>query len=346
MSLRFLDSFDHYVTADLGKKWGTSFGTSGTMVIQAGAGRRGTSSLRFTSMNGTGGTQAVVIKAFENQTTWILGFSFFFTVIPAATSNICQFMDGSTTQVDMQFTSSGTIQPARGGAIIAGASTALSANVSYYLEFAVTIHPTAGSVIIRANGTTIYSATNVNTRNTANTWANTLWLGASAAWGRTSVVDFDDVYICDGAGAAPFNTFLGDCRVDTLLPNSDGTSQQWTPSTPGTHYTLVDETPPNTTDYVASSTVGHRDTYGMQDLAAMTGTIYGVQLNLAALKNDAGARSIKPLLLSGASEALGAATGLGTSLAYTLHVQTTDPATGVAWTESAVNAMQAGAEVA
>ena len=72
-----------------------------------------------------------------------------------------------------------------------------------------------------------------------------------------------------------------------------------------THYTLVDDAAPNTTDYVSSATVGQRDTYGMQDLTAATGTIYGVQLNLAALKSDAGARSIKPLVLSGASEALG-----------------------------------------
>ena len=84
----------------------------------------------------------------------------------------------------------------------------------------------------------------------------------------------------------------------------------------------------------------------MQDLTAVTGTIYGVQLNLAALKSDAGARSIKPLLLSGAFEALGTATALSTSQTYTRHVQTTDPVTAAAWTESAVNSMQAGAEVA
>ena len=47
-------------------------------------------------------------------------------------------------------------------------------------------------------------------------------------------LDIDDLYICDGTGSAPHNTFLGDCRVDTLLPTADGTAQQWTPST-GTH---------------------------------------------------------------------------------------------------------------
>jgi len=84
----------------------------------------------------------------------------------------------------------------------------------------------------------------------------------------------------------------------------------------------------------------------MQDLTAATGTIYGAQLNLAALKSDAGARSIKSLIKSGSSEVLGSAIALNTSQLYTLQMQVTDPATSAAWTEAGINSVTCGAETA
>jgi hypothetical protein len=48
-----------------------------------------------------------------------------------------------------------------------------------------------------------------------------------------------------------------------IFPTSDGNYLQWTPSTGVTHYTLVDETARNTTDYVFSNTTSQRDSYGV-----------------------------------------------------------------------------------
>ncbi len=50
----------------------------------------------------------------------------------------------------------------------------------------------------------------------------------------------------------------------TLLPTGAGTYADWTPSTGITHYTLVDETTCNgVTDYVRTTTVGHRDSFAV-----------------------------------------------------------------------------------
>lgn len=339
MALRFLDGFDHYATADVAKKWTA---VTGSATVSATNGRRSTASLR-------GATNSYVTLTLDNQATWIVGCAL--RVAAVATTGDVPFLavrDGATTQLDVVVNlTTNTLSVRRGGSTTLGTTTYVVPLSTYlYLELAVTLHSTAGAVTLRVNGATVLALTSVNTQQTANAYAQTLRVGNTGTVATVGNLDFDDLYVCDGSGSAPHNTFLGDCRVDTLFPTSDGTSQQWTPSTPGTHYTLVDEAAPNTTDFVSSSTVGHRDTYGMQDLTAMTGTIYGVQLNLAALKSDAGSRSVKPLLVSGASEALGAATALGTSQTYTRHVQTTDPATGAAWAESAINAMQTGAEAA
>ena len=338
MSLRFMESCDHYVTADLAKKWTSSVGMS----IISSQGRRSTAALTQTNWGN------FVSLTLDNQGTWILGFAFRYTALPAsARSIIARWMDGATNQVELGLTPSGTLTVYRGGTTLLGTSTAAIATATYaYLEWLVVFHASAGQVMLRVNGTEVLALTGIQTSASGNAWANAVRIGSmSDSTGNMGVTYWDDLYLCDGAGSTPHNTFLGDCRVDTLLPNADGTSQQWAPSTPGTHYTLVDEAAPNTTDYVSSATAGQRDTYGMQDLSAVIGTIYGVQLNLAALKSDAGARSIKPLLLSGGSEALGASTALSTSQLYTRAVQVTDPATGAAWIEAGVNAVQAGAEV-
>jgi hypothetical protein len=50
----------------------------------------------------------------------------------------------------------------------------------------------------------------------------------------------------------------------SILPTGEGTYLQWTPSSGATHYTLVDETTCNgVTDYVRTTTVGQRDSYGV-----------------------------------------------------------------------------------
>ena len=156
----------------------------------------------------------------------------------------------------------------------------------------------------------------------------------------------DDFYMLDQSGSAPLNDFLGDCRIDTIYPSADGTYSDFTPSTGSTHYTLVDEATPNTTDYVSSSTVGNRDSYQFQDIAALSAqTIYGVQVNAAIVKDDAGARSAATFVRSGSSNSDGAGVGLSTSQTYISQIFTTDPNTGAAWTESAVNAAQFGTVV-
>jgi len=342
VALRFVDGADSYATADLTKKW-----TASTLAtVNAGTGRRSTSSLR-----GSAATSAwSVALTLDAQATWIVGCAVRVSALPAGTRTLLALLDGVTVQLSVQLNADGTLEVLRSGSasVAGGLSVAtVPTNTFVYLEFKATIANSiaANTVQVRVDGVQVINVTaGQDCQNSANASANQIRFGPAANAGIT--VDYDDLYICDGIGSAPQNTFLGDSRIDTLLPTADGTSQQWTPSTPGTHYTLVDDAAPNTTDYVSSATIGQRDTYGMQDLTAQTGTIYGVQLNLAALKSDAGARSIKPLVLSGASEALGSATALSTSQTYTRHVQVTDPATGAAWTESAVNAMQAGAEVA
>lgn len=75
-----------------------------------------------------------------------------------------------------------------------------------------------------------------------------------------------------------------------LVPTSSGSFSQWSPSTGSTHHTLVDETPCNgTTDYNFTSTVGNRDSYGVDISSLPTGSkITQISITPCAGRNASG----------------------------------------------------------
>lgn len=341
MSLLFIDGFDHYATADIAKKWTT---TSGAVAISAGNGRRSSSALNISSIN------QFVKKTFATGVaTIIVGFAWKpLNNGSSGNPELLNLFDGATSHIAMNFNATNRLEIRRGGytgTLLATSTTVFGTGTYYFIELKVTISDSAGVVVLKINGATDINLSSVDTRNAGNASVDTVTFGGSSSSAH-SISYIDDVYICDGLGSAPQNDFLGDSRIDTLFPNADGSNSAWTPSTGTTHYTLVDETTPNTTDYVESNVVGSKDTWNFQNLTAITGTIYGAQICTAALKDDAGARSFANTLKSGATNADGAAQVMSTSQLYFMDIFATDPATAAAWTESAVNAAEFGVKVA
>lgn len=211
----------------------------------------------------------------------------------------------------------------------------------YYYELGGTVATSGGTATVRLDGTTVISFTG-NTK-TGGTSSN---IDMVRVQGDNSGGKYvDDVYVCDGTGAAPHNTFLGDVKVTSLVPNAAGASTQFTPST-GANYTTVDELPYSATDYVSSGTSGQRDTYALTDLAATAGTVYGVQSNIIAKKTDAAPIALKPAVKSGASVYYGTTGNLSSNDSILIDTRMTNPATGAAWSITEVNSLEAGFEVA
>jgi hypothetical protein len=336
VALLFVDSCDLYATADITEKWTAM--TASTQV-SAGTGRRGTSSLRC----GAGGT---VTKTLPPQATWVLGFAWRCTQQPASTSRICAVQLTGATQVDVRMQPGGTLIVTRNGTVLGSASVqALSEGVFYYLELRVVIHPSTGSYVLRVDGVPWLSGGPVNTQGAGTASANMIVLGHFSD-GIFLNVDVDDIYICDGTGSA--NTqLLGDCRVDALLPSGDGAHAGWTPSAGTSHFSLVDEVPPNDdTDYLSASVATTRESHTFTNLPAMpTPVIYGVQHTVVARKDDAGTRQVYSLVKSGAITQV-ASTPFTMALAWTMYtaIWEQDPATTAPWTVAGVNAMEAGVE--
>lgn len=222
---------------------------------------------------------------------------------------------------------------------------ALSINTEYYIEWKITFANSisADTCVVKINGVQVLNvASGQDTQASANASANGFHLGG---FNQASTCIYDDLYLCDQSGSTN-NDFLGDIRVDTVFPTSDGNYTAFTPSTGSDHYALVDETEPNTTDYNDGATVGDRDSYGLGNLTALTSqTVYGVQVNAAILKDDAGAKSAATFVRSASTNQDGAAVALGTSQVYVSQIFEQDPNAAAAWTETTVNAMEAGVVV-
>src|ERR1700741_1139332 len=213
-------------------------------------------------------------------------------------------------------------------------------NQWYYVEAQVVLHDTAGSVIVKINGTTVLNLTGVDTKNGG---TKTVIDSVSIANpGVNNGMQYDDIYITNGAGSVN-NDFLGDIAVETLYPSGDGSSSQWVGSDGNSinNSLLIDEAAvPDTTDYVQSATAGNRDLYAVVNLTRTSGTIYGLMVSSYAQKSDGGDVSLKNVVKSGVTALASAAKALVTTYLPVSSILETNPDTTTAWTVSDVNGME------
>ncbi len=337
MTLRFIDGMQHYtIPSQLGSKYTAYSDSGGSSGITTMTGRRsGTTALKFRTAFDS------VTMTLDTQSTWILGFAF--QILGTESGPILNVNDGSgSNQLTAVITSGSNLQLLRGGqygTVLATSSAALSLNTWYYLEFKMTIASSGGLFELRVNEA-VWATYTGNTNNTGVASANSFKIT-----GRTTGSAFHDVYICDGNGSLN-NTYLGDCRVDTVMPNAAGNYAQFTTQGDSHNYINVDETPfDSDSSYNYSATAGNIDSFGCATLGAISGSILGVQENLLARKDDAGARSMAGLARISATDFVGATMPIGNSYFDYRQIWEQNPNTSAAWTTSQINGSEFGYKV-
>lgn len=276
--------------------------------------------------------------------TLILGFAGYVETLTNG-DVMLRFEDGATVQVQFRFYTDGSISAFRGGTLLgnSGAGKFLEDTWQYY-EFKVKFANTGGTVDVRVNGVSVLSLSSQDTQDTANAYA-TNWRLAGAS-GYLENLYVDDLYLADSTGTV--NTdFLGDVKVETLLPNGNGNSSGMTGSDSNQtdNYLLVDDNPVVTTDYVESATEGHKDTYAMGNLASTNVSVYGMQVSLVTQKDDTGSKYLRPVVRSGSTDYAGTSVALNTSWEGMHEIWEQDPNTSADWTPTNVNAVEVGPEV-
>ena len=99
------------------------------------------------------------------------------------------------------------------------------------------------------------------------------------------------------------------------------------------------------TTYVYDSNVGDNDLYAIAPLSGTPASTIAVTTRGFMEKSDAGTRNAAVQLKSGATTVQSPSTALSTSWGWLYRTDTTDPATGAAWTATAVNNAQIGPRV-
>lgn len=334
MALLFFDSCgDHYGSATSSAKWTPGIG-SGTV---GSNGRNSTQHLAATNIRKIfGAYDAPSVSG----STVIFGLALRMSTLASAV-DVARVVLDETTQIKLTVNTNGTLDITRGSSTVLGTTTfAIVINAYYYVEVRVLLHASAGTIEIRVDGDEKLSMTGLDTMEAA----TPDWNGFGIAISNGIV---DDVYVCDGSGPAPWNTFLGDARAEALIAQAgNGTHTGLTPSTGTDHGALVDDaTPDGDTTYNGSATEGVRDTYTFPSMVGLD-NVLGVQILGYARKTDAVRRAVETQMLLGGTVYDGPVTDLGQDFYFVRQLYPVNPATGLRWTAADVNAIEAGLRVA
>lgn len=339
MTLRFIDGFDYYATdAEIGLKYDAWAGAGSYVGMYPSGGRRGGGCIQLYSQGG------YIRKVFEDQNKWIVGFALKMEVMPSSTTQMLKFQDSAgETQCSLIVTTAGALAAYRGTTtLLATSAASILAGAWQYIEVEVVIHDTTGSFKVRVNESEVINVTNVDTKYTTIAGARAININ-----GGGSAVNFyfDDLYILDGLGTAN-NAFLGDVRVDAILPSGAGAHTDFTPVGGANNWDNVNDAAADAdSTYNVSATVGATDTFAFSDLPASTGAIYGLQANLMARKDDAGTGAMKPIVRLSATDYEGSEISMSDSYVNRTAIFEQNPDTTAVWAASEINGAEFGYRV-
>jgi hypothetical protein len=239
--------------------------------------------------------------------------------------------------VTLAITINGSVTLSNGATLVAtsAAGPFNAPNIWRYIECKYNM--TTGACTVRSDGVTILTGS-------VATAASVTTLGWGQGGSPSSNLLWDDLYVLDGTGTVN-NDFLGDVKVQTILPSGDGSNTALTTSTGTTHYNLVNEATPDTTSYVSGSNVGDKDTYQFQDLSANTASVYGLTVTNYAHKDAAGSAGISNVVRVSSTDYPSAGQPLSSSWTANNDIVEVNPATGVPWTANDVNNAEFGVQI-
>jgi hypothetical protein len=262
---------------------------------------------------------------------------------------------GSNIEVSFRMNDRGAVTCFRGGsALIATSPQIFTSNMGWvYFEVKVRIHDTLGTIEFKFDGTSVWSETSLDTRDSTDIyWDSVGWALSSIA----SSTYLDDVYVLDGSGTIN-NDYLGDTIVETINPSSDGDSSTWTPSSGTNHSALVDEAQAMTdtlaeTDYITGDATGEKDLFQYENLASPgvgdATTIHGVQVTNYCYLIEAQPADLKIVAKQNGTEGTVTRTIRHDDSAEIHSQQTifeTNPDTALLWTAGEVDTAQFGVEM-
>jgi hypothetical protein len=327
-ALQFLDSMTHYATADGGLKW-TTFSAS----ITPDAGR---SFPDYSAMETNGEGSASLTFPSNGFYVCVVGAAYKTQAFDNPIHILYQGGNGNNPIALTHVGDGRLIVTGGGNPISAPSSIVLHLNVWYYVELVYQMTGSGLYVAIYVNGQLVAS----NTVSTSNYYA-TSYANSGPGGGNSAL--FCDLYINGSATLDDTPLIYGDTAVGLQRPDSDEGTNQWTPTSGGNHYAMVDDvTPDYLTTTLTDTGTGTTDIHGMSSVPDGA-TILGTQGVMCVEKSAAGTGTFEMIYRDGGTNypSAGFNPSSGQFL-YFLDPRSVSPATGLAWTAAELNALSFG----
>lgn len=338
--LLFIDGFDHYGTVTARLLDGVYAETAG-VTLSAVNPRTGARAARIAAGTNNAGLRRVLPGDRD-----IVGVAYAFTISELPTNNtsfgLIQFRDnGNVPLATLTVTSTGQLQwrdGPRTGPIRATSGPVILAGS--YQHFQVQADFDSDSVEVRINGVTVLNAAGVVITEPGVPAQIKIGVNGFPLTGAAGIIwDVDDLAAWDAEGASN-NDFIGDKKVYTRLPTSDGPEQDWTPSIGVDGFPMIDNVPPlDATEYLtaADGDASLRSSFGLDDFPAEIVSVAGVYLATRLWKTDAGDAKVRVGIESGGTEAQGDEHALSMAPIWYGDVFEVNPSTAGPWSVSALN---------
>lgn len=345
MALLFGDSFDHYYTADILRKWTNASNVSASAGIQLSTVLP--PHQRALALLPSNNADSYWEKLWgSTPETFVFGVWIRFAGVTLAAQVLTFHDNGGTEHVSLRTDTSGHFTFTRAGTVLATSTNTLSANTWYHIEGKVTIGDAAdspsGAYEVRVNGSSTgwieAVASGADTRNGGNKSITSVRFHSRAV--NSSFTYANDFYLLDTSGSVA-NDFLGPCRFAVLYPAGAGSSAEWAGNYADNFVNLREADGDST--FNQSGTASQLDLFNMMDVES--GTIHAIQHVILA-RQDAGAqRSVRPKTRISSTNYDGSTVNTGPDYVYVLEPRSVSPATSAQWTASEINGAEFGYEL-
>lgn len=338
MSMVLMEGFDLYGdVADLRRRHVDTSSGGGSFVT----GRNGTG--QALSMAGASNTLYLQIPD-TALSEYVIGFAWRMNDNGGTGHTMIQFREDNTVHTYVRVEVGGALTAYRNSSInFLGTSPGVILPKNwYYIEMRILIHDSTGTLDIQVDGVNVLSLSAIDTRQGLNGVINNI------AFFKDNSTDpqIDDLYLLDVTGLT-LNDFLGDVTIETVLPDGDGATNDFTQLSGLTNWEMVDDgaTPDDDTTYNSSATVDHIDLYTGAALTVAHDTVHCVSVLNHTRKEDAGFRTVRALCRNNVTTNEGAARAAGNEYRYQEGIFETDPDGGGAWTTADVDSSQFGVTI-
>lgn len=199
------------------------------------------------------------------------------------------------------------------GTLLATGNITFSQGTWYLIEWHLKLADSGGVSEVKIDGVLDMTFTG-DTKPGSDTTIDNFYFHSGSGW---AALYLDDVAInntsnADGKGD---NSWCGDGHIEILMPNGNGSLNQWTGSDGNStdNYALVDELPASSADYVENATAGQQDKYAVADFTATNKQVLRIWAEARAIDTAAEGAQMKLGVRTNSTDYVSAAKTLLTS---------------------------------